>query len=45
MIDNFSFGDYFKTEAISWAWEFLIEVLQLDKSKSRINITIYKNNE
>lgn len=43
MLGNFSFGDYFKKEAIGYAWEFLTEVLGIPKEK--LWITIYQDDD
>jgi alanyl-tRNA synthetase len=41
MLGNFSFGDYFKEDAILWAWEFLREVLNVPEG--RLYVTVYKD--
>ncbi len=43
MLGNWSFGDYFKTDAITWAWELLTDVYKIDKD--RLYVTVFEGSE
>ena len=45
MLGNFSFGDYFKREACEWAWQFMLEEMEMKEQIDKLHVTVYEKDD